>query len=271
MNTDMRIVWYIAGSRIPAFSCKAFARLASAMVLFYKLPSQWPRLIPLDVTCTIDALTQYIKSEHRIDSPFKLRVYVGGKARYLRPGQRLEVVAAMGAEVVSIHYRDPPSQKSKRRKEHKQRDGTGDSLSFPGVQAVDRQQRRQQRHDDGVAEAKRRRLEARNVRTKELAIAGPITAPYDEEENAEATFDEEAEVDAFFEEDEEEAKEEADEASFDEDAEEEAEAEAEQDANQERTLGMFQIPLCGICLRACGMATGEKLACDPQSLGDVSV
>ena len=68
-----------------------------------------------------------------------------------------------------------------------------------------------------------------------------------------------------------EAKEEADETAFDDDAEEEGEAEAHRAANQELALGMFQLPMCGICLRACGMATGDKLPCDPQSLGDVAV
>lgn len=213
------------------------------MVLFYKLPQQWPKIIPLDVTCTIAALRQYIKAEHRIDAPFKLRIFVGGQQRYLKPTESLEDVAAMGAKVVSMNYREPPSSQRKRRRECKQRGAAGDSLARPAVQACDGQRRRQQRHDDGLAEPKRRRLEARNVGTEEFAIVSPITSPYEEEEEeAGEIIDEEAE---------EEAKDNANEAGFDE--------EAKQDANQERKLGMFQMPLCGICLQACGMATVRKV------------
>ena len=62
--------------------------------------------------------------------------------------------------------------------EHKQLHDTGDFFLSPAVQAVDRQQRHQQRHDDGVRKPKCRRLEAHDARFKgERAIAGPTTAP----------------------------------------------------------------------------------------------
>ena len=101
-------------------------------LLFYKLPNQCPSVILLDGACTIDALAQYIKAEHHITSPFQLRVCVGGKQQYLKPTQRLEVVAAMGAEVVSMKYQDSPSQKRKRRNECKQHElgDADDNLSF---------------------------------------------------------------------------------------------------------------------------------------------
>ena len=52
--------------------------------------------------------------------------------QYLKPTQRLEVVAAMGAEVVSMKYRDSPAQKRKRRNERKQHElgDADDNLSF---------------------------------------------------------------------------------------------------------------------------------------------
>ena len=81
-------------------------------------------------TSVIDALAQYIKAKHHITSPFQLRVNVGGKQQYLKPTQRLEVVAAMGAEVVSMKYRDSAAQKRKRRNERKQHKSAGDNLSI---------------------------------------------------------------------------------------------------------------------------------------------
>ena len=177
------------------------------MVLFYKLPNQWPRLIPRDVTCTIDALKQYIKAEHRITSPFKLRVCVGGKVRFLKPTQRLVVVTAMGAEVISMNYRDLPSQRRKLAKETAafalettSGDGLGrkrpardaaaalrasvrksvEQASAEALRACEEMlQVQAYAHDDGVADPERRRLEARDVRiTGERALAGPTTAPY---------------------------------------------------------------------------------------------
>ena len=56
-------------------------------------------------TCTINEVIHYIKAKHNIASPFKLRIVVGGKLRYLKLSQRLEDVAAMGADALLMNYR----------------------------------------------------------------------------------------------------------------------------------------------------------------------
>ena len=47
------------------------------MTLSYKLPKQTPCTIPLDSACTVEAVKNYIKSEHQIALPFKLRTFIG--------------------------------------------------------------------------------------------------------------------------------------------------------------------------------------------------
>ena len=157
--------------------------------------------------CTIDAVMQYIKDEHHIASPFKLRVWMHGKLRYLKPSQRLEDVAAMGADVILMNYRDRHCERSASRKLAKEPaafaweaapgDGFGRKRpardEAPALRAsvrrlVDQasaealgacEEVLQAYHDHGGAEPKRRRLEGRGVRIDgKRPIADPTTAPY---------------------------------------------------------------------------------------------
>ena len=56
----------------------AFSFTNSTMTLSYKLQKQTPCAIPLDSACTVEAVKDYIKSEHQIALPFKLRTFIRG-------------------------------------------------------------------------------------------------------------------------------------------------------------------------------------------------
>ena len=86
------------------------------MALSYKLPRQTPCAIPLDLACTVEAVKDYIKSEHHIASPFKLRVFIRGQQMFLKAGQTLQEIAAMGAKVIVLNYYDQAAMQSSRRK-----------------------------------------------------------------------------------------------------------------------------------------------------------
>jgi hypothetical protein len=85
-------------------------------VLRYKLPKQAAAAIPLDGTCSIQPAKQFIETEHKITSAFKLRVCVGGGMHYLKPSQTLAEVAALGADVIiGVNFYDDVAKKLARR------------------------------------------------------------------------------------------------------------------------------------------------------------
>ena len=86
------------------------------MSLHYKLPKQAAAAIPLDETCPIQSVKQFIETEHHITSAFKLRVYVGGAVHYLKPTQTLAEVAALGAGlIICVNFYDDVTKKFARR------------------------------------------------------------------------------------------------------------------------------------------------------------
>ena len=85
-------------------------------LLRYKLPKQAAAAIPLDATCSIQAAKQFIETEHKITSAFKLRVCVGGGMHYLKPSQTLAEVAALGTDVIiGVNFYDDVAKKLVRR------------------------------------------------------------------------------------------------------------------------------------------------------------
>jgi len=85
-------------------------------VVRYKLPNQAAAAIPLDGTCSIQTVKQFIETEHKITSVFKLRVCVGGGMHYLKPSQTLAEVAALGADVIiGVNFYDDVAKKLARR------------------------------------------------------------------------------------------------------------------------------------------------------------
>jgi hypothetical protein len=86
------------------------------MTLSYRLPKQTPCAMPLDAACTVEAAKVFIKSEHQIALPFKLRIFIRGQQVFLKASQTLEEVVAMGAEVISVMYHDQAAMQSARRK-----------------------------------------------------------------------------------------------------------------------------------------------------------
>ena len=71
--------------------------------------------MPLDAACTVEAAKVFIKSEHQIALPFKLRIFIRGQQVFLKASQTLEEVVAMGAEVISVMYHDQAAMQSARR------------------------------------------------------------------------------------------------------------------------------------------------------------
>ena len=64
----------------------------------------------------MEAAKVFIKSEHQIALPFKLRIFIRGQQVFLKASQTLEEVVAMGAEVISVMYHDQAAMQSARRK-----------------------------------------------------------------------------------------------------------------------------------------------------------
>ena len=86
------------------------------MALRYKLPKQAAAAIPLDATCSIQSVKQFIENENHITSAFKLRVYAGGTVHYLKPSQTLAEVAALGTGlIICVNFYDEATKKVARR------------------------------------------------------------------------------------------------------------------------------------------------------------
>ena len=86
-----------------------------ALQLRYKLPKQETRILPFDEPSTkIQVVKDYIRDEGQITAPFKLRVYINGVARYLKPELTLEEVAAMGGGVINVNYAETVSSHCER-------------------------------------------------------------------------------------------------------------------------------------------------------------
>ncbi len=89
------------------------------MALQYKLPKQEPRDLPLSESSSTQTAKEFIRNECQIIVPFKLRVYIKGEARYLKPEQTLGEVFAMGGAVLNVNYTEAADKQRDRRKQAK--------------------------------------------------------------------------------------------------------------------------------------------------------
>ena len=85
-----------------------------AVQLRYKLPKQEIRHLPFEPSTTIQVIKDYIQKEGQITTPFKLRVYVRGVARYLKPEWTLAEVDAMEGGVINVNYVETASNHKER-------------------------------------------------------------------------------------------------------------------------------------------------------------
>ena len=60
------------------------------MVLSYKLPGQEAMELPLELSATTEAVKEYLREQHKIAGPFKIRFRVQRAAVYLAVGRTLE-------------------------------------------------------------------------------------------------------------------------------------------------------------------------------------